>query len=164
MPVTVHLHASFVNGKLDSELFRDMPHMALHEMQLLVSFLTNCIQGRSLPGRNKRSWVDGNGVALPYNEGYKVNNVWHYHAGPHNPLGKNRTSNIRIENLGPETSDAVIHYTWRGRLQRELIVLGFSPRHKPFPKYDSKRNAVRNRVRLEYPDDILVDGSMLLGV
>lgn len=163
MPVTVHLHVSFVNGRLNSDVFKDMPHLNAAEMGLLVDFITKCLHGDSLPGRNKRSWVNDTGGVIPASLGYQQSNVWHYHAGPHVAHGQPKTHNIRDENLGPLTSPAVIHYTWRGKRQQELIVLGFSPSHRPFPPYTDKKNAVRNRARSSgvYDDVVLIDGADL---
>ena len=161
MPVIVHLHTSFVSGRLNNDAFKDMPHLDSGEMGLLVDFITKCQPGDSLPGRNKRSWVNGSGASISGGDGYRAANVWHYHAGPHIDTGRHGTKNIRHENLGPMTSPAVIHYTWRGVMQKELVVLGFSPCHKPFPAYSDKKNAVRNRSRLGgiYDDSLLMDAS-----
>lgn len=166
MPVTVNFHITFFNGKLNDTEFKDFPHLSSVEMGLLVDFVTKCQNGEPLPGRNKRSWVDGNGNFIPGCDGYKKSNVWHYHAGPHNGAKKCGTKNVRQENLGLHTSDAVIHYTWRGMIQKEIVVLGFSPCHDPFPSFSDKKNPVRSRSRSSgnYDDSALVDASILVGV
>lgn len=165
MPVIVHLHTSFVYGRLDNDSFKDMPHLNSNELGSLIDFITKCLNGDPLPGRNKRSWINGSGMVIPGCDGYRAANVWHYHAGPHIDTGRHGTKNIRHENLGPMTSPAVIHYTWRGMMHKELVVLGFSPCHKPFPAYSDKKNAVRNRSRIGglYSEDVLIDASEFCG-
>ncbi|MCE9846164.1 MULTISPECIES: hypothetical protein [Vibrio harveyi group] len=160
MPVKeVFLHTKFFYGRSDSDIFRDFSKLSDSEYELVEDFVDQITLGEGLKGRNKPSWLDKHDNEIRNTQTYKDCNVWHYHAGPHSPDADILTKNVRDKNLGDNTSDAVIHYTWHGKEQDVVVILGFSPQHKKFPMPSDRRNVLRSRMVLEgdYPNNLLVD-------
>ncbi|ENN9980997.1 TPA: hypothetical protein RQK55_000255 [Vibrio vulnificus] len=149
MPVKkVWLMKAFAEGNCNTRYFKDLNALDDEQFDALFQFIDDVTSGNALKGRNKPSWLDKIGKKLLHAKTYETCNVWHYHAGPFSQSALPVTSNIRIKNLGDNVSDAVIHYTWLGKTQDELIVLGFSPEHHEFPIPSSKNNPLRSRLRV----------------
>ena len=160
MPVKeVWLHKTFFIGRHDNDIFRDFSKLSDSEFDLVEDFFLTVTSGEGLKGRNKPSWLNKHGQEIKDSVAYKQCNVWHYHAGPHSPDADVLTKNIRAKNLGDNTSDAVIHYTWHGKEQDVIVILGFSPQHEKFPMPKDPQNVLRQRMRVRgiYPDNMLVD-------
>lgn len=139
---------AFAEGNCSTQYFKDLSALNDDEFDALFQFIDDVTSGNALKGRNKPSWLDRQGNKLRNSETYENCNVWHYHAGPFSQSAAPVTPNIRKQNLGHNVSNSVIHYTWLGRTQDELIVLGFSPEHHKFPIPSSKNDPLRARLRI----------------
>jgi hypothetical protein len=155
MPVDkVYFHEKFFNGNINSEKFRDLatftpgdpddqPHL-----DRIFDFADSVLDGKQVIGKNV------------YNTGYGYESmrVGHYHSGPYNNTTRAIRSHISIENQRGARSGPVIHYCWKGSLN-ELIILGYSPiKHDdPFPQINHKNNPLRNRIKIIYQSNELID-------
>lgn len=149
MPVkTVLLHKSFFQGTADNKYFVDYQNLSDDHFDLLMDFVDDVLGGKEMKGRNKPSWHDKSGKDIPKALAYKQCEVWHYHAGPHDEDAVAYTLNVRLPNYDNNTSDAVIHYSWLGKEQYQIAILGFSPQHESFPLPSDKGNPLRSRMAI----------------
>lgn len=156
MPAEVFFHVDFFNSDSRSKYFADLLSLTDEEEALLFNFAILVKLGQRLEGKNKNSWtnehgVDVKSVSLKY---YKTNDLWHYHTGPYKdkPFYYGTIRNI---NLQGKTSDAVVHYKWYDKAKTKLIILAFSPTHRPFPKPGDKPNPLNNRSGLLFTKNIV---------
>lgn len=157
----VSFHHSFHYGKSNSKKFTDLAYLSDQHFTLLSSFVSDVLEGNPLRGRNKPSWLDQQGNIIPQAKLYQDGNIWHYHVGEHDLTLPAKTPDIYTVNLKGQVSPEVVHYTWRGSSQGELVVLGFSPYHIPFPNTTDRKNPLRTRIGVGgfYSDDKLVSVS-----
>ncbi|EKO3973347.1 hypothetical protein FNO25_001318 [Vibrio fluvialis] len=166
MPLkSLYLHNKFYYGNTDTDWFKDYVFIKGEDLTAFVSFLFSCLNGKKLQGRNKPSWLDDKGQNIRACPKYRKCKIWHYHSGPHAKSAKYYTNNIRVQNLGENTSNAVIHYSWLS--PDSVVILAYSPKHNPFPKEDSRSNKIRSRFpKIEETYDVadLLDARVLLSI
>lgn len=128
----VHLSEDFLTGNTYNDKFVDVPFMSEVQRELLFAFIRDVTSDKALLGKNKPSWLDDNLDVIPNTESYREFDFWHYHCGEFDPNAKIRQLTYQLKlNLFGLTSSAVIHY--RKIEDGEIIVVGFSPIHIPFP-------------------------------
>lgn len=102
------------------------------QRELLFAFIRDVSADKALMGKNKPSWLDDNLDEIPNTESYQTFNFWHYHCGEFPPQAKIKSLTYQLKlNLSGLTPSAVIHY--RKIEEEEIIIVGFSPEHIPFP-------------------------------
>lgn len=89
--------------------------------------------------------------------GYKAYELWHYHVGPYTPsTSANINKKIREMNLEGLTSAAAVHYRWYNRFnKKKIVIIAFSPIHRPFPKMLDKPNHLNSRGGLIFNKQIV---------
>ncbi|HDZ9495157.1 hypothetical protein [Vibrio cholerae] len=155
MPVDkVYFHEKFFYGRINTEKFRDLATFTVGDpedqphLDRIFNFVDNVLDGKYVIGKN----VYNTG------HGYESVRVGHYHSGPYRHSTRATSAHISVQNLKGATSGPVIHYCWKGTLN-ELIILGYSPiqHDKPFPQLHHKQNPLRNRIKIIYHVNELVD-------
>ncbi len=136
---TVRLDVPFQKGTLNEEFFVDLPQMDQTQRGALAKFIQNVTNGAPLPGKNKPSHLNDNLDKIPGTNSYEDGNYWHYHCGPEygNPSNFAMTFDLGL-NLNGSTSAEVIHY-----IKEEpdsIVIVGYSPKHTPFPNSDDGNN------------------------
>lgn len=135
---TVRLDEPFQNGSLNDSFFVDLPNMNDIQVATLSDFISKTTSGLPLPGKNKPSHLDDSLNKIPGTDSYESGNYWHYHCGPsYSPSTKFAlTYNLQM-NLNGSPSAEVIHYI---KEDDDINIVGYSPRHIPFPLSDSIDN------------------------
>lgn len=129
------LHSVFQYGPLNEEYFVDLPHLDKNQLHSLAAFLGAITREEPLPGKNKPSWLNDNAKKIPETDAYEEGDYWHYHCGPYPEEVKLRSMTFNLGmNLSGLTSAEVIHY--QKCEDGTVLVVGFSPKHEPFPKSD----------------------------
>lgn len=128
------LHSAFQYGKLNEDFFVDLPNLTPQQQSALSAFLGGVVREEALPGKNTPSWLTDQDIKIPFTDAYEEGNYWHYHSGPYGDARvRAMTFNLNYNARGM-TSDAVIHYQKLD--DGTVLVVGFSPRHDPFPRSD----------------------------
>ena len=132
-PFKVTLDPDFVTGTTDNKFFVDHQHLSPEQKAALSSFMKKVEEGSPLPGKNKESWLDNDLNVIPGTEAYRDAEYWHYHCGPTTSNSKNFSMTFDLRrNLDGVRSAEVIHYK-KYEDEAEVVILAFSPQHKPFP-------------------------------
>lgn len=147
MPALVHYHKLFYEGKKRTNFFSDFTELLPHELEVLFSFIAKVKSGQPIEGKNKTSWTDENGQEINSVTftSYKTCKLWHCHVGPFTAVPYKAQENIRVLNLKGKTSSAIVHYKWYDVERTKLIIIAFSPKHKPYPKPDHEDNPLPQR-------------------
>lgn len=135
----IKIAEDFQNGSANDDFFIDMPYMQEGQLKALAAFIGGVMRRESLPGKNKPSWVDDSYQKIPMTDGYEQGEYWHYHCGPsyaNSPL-KSATYNLNT-NFNGVTSSEIIHY--QKMEDGTVFIVGFSPKHLPFPNSDDPNN------------------------
>ena len=131
----VRLDTPFEEGTLDEEFFIDLPKMDTEQKKALARFIKKTTSGESLPGKNKPSHLDDNLNKISGTDNYENGGYWHYHCGlNYSPSSQFSMTFDLGTNLNGSTSAEVIHYIKESN--NEVLVVGFSPKHIPFPNSD----------------------------
>lgn len=139
MAIDVLISDEFKLGKTNNTKFVDFPFLNEVQFELLLDFVEYVSNGKALLGKNKPSWLDDNLDIIPDTESYQAFNFWHYHCGEFDPNVPIRALTYQLKlNLDGLTSAAVIHY--RKLSETEIVIVGYSPIHVPFPKEDDPEN------------------------
>lgn len=161
----VSLHRRFESGEFESSSFKDFQFLTPGEVNSVLDFSYDAIDGKKLPGRNKPSWEDRFGNPMAKMGTYQQANIWHYHSGPYSVKpGTHKSDYVWKANYQGKTSEQVIHYTWNGSQMDHLVILGFSPQHIPFPAPGDKGNPLRARSKFIYSDAELIELDELLDI
>ncbi|EJQ5984506.1 hypothetical protein [Escherichia coli] len=163
MPANVCYHIDFFTGSYRSDSFSDYPKLQtsppalIDEADLLFDFITAVQDGDILCGKNKPSWTNTYGEEMLHLVGYKAYELWHYHVGPYTPsTSANINRKIREMNLEGLTSAAAVHYKWYNRFNKnKIVIIAFSPIHRPFPKMLDKPNHLNSRGGLIFNKQIV---------
>jgi hypothetical protein len=144
-PIKVLFHQDFVTGSSQSAEFVDLGYMKTLDHGILREWFKKVFKQKKLEGLNKPSWIGRTGLEISSAEPYKLKNLWHYHCGvyadqPGDPVAWTNSS-LDVNLLG-KTSAAVYHYA---KTEGVIIVLAYSPNHKPFPGTDDPNNILVNR-------------------
>ncbi|MBD1571540.1 hypothetical protein [Aliivibrio sp. S10_S31] len=150
----VYFHEKFFNGYINTEKFRDLATFTPNDpndqphLDSIFTFADRALDGKTFIGKN----VYNNGA------GYESMRVGHYHSGPYKNTTRAKDSHISKDNPDGARSGPVIHYCWKGSLN-ELIILGYSPvsHDDPFPQIHHKNNPLRNRIKIIYQSNELID-------
>ncbi|WP_148709212.1 hypothetical protein [Pantoea agglomerans] len=157
MPAEVFFHNKFKGSTARTTFFSDYLALLPSEDNLLSDFIIKVKLGMDLEGRNKSSWTDTNDAEMKSLKltSYKLCKLWHYHAGPFTGLGSFTSKNVRMTNLSGQTSAAVVHYKWYDSAQTKLVIIAFSPVHKPFPGANDVGNPLSLRSGLLLSNDLI---------
>jgi len=130
----VSLDNDFLSGDSDDVFFKDFRYLSADQKKALAVFVEAASNGKALPGKNKESWLDDTLREIPDTAQYKHANYWHYHSGPSFGTSTSYSLTHNLDrNLFGLTSSEVIHYI---KGNDEIVIVGFSPNHTPFPKSD----------------------------
>jgi len=133
----VELDQSFEDGSLDTRNFKDLSYLTDKELVYLATFMEKVKDGVGLLGKNKPSWLSDEQEELPNTSSYKDGNYWHYHCGDFGTSKvKSITYNLAL-NIDGLTSPEVLHYIKED--DNSIVIVGYSPKHKPFPASDHPR-------------------------
>ena len=130
----------FQSGLNNGEYFVDLPFLTDEQLASVAHFISRVEEGAPLPGKNKESWLLDDLSDAKHSGTYKDLDYWHYHSGPYlsQHSGYSLTHGLN-RNLHGLTSAAVIHYQKKVET-REVVIVGFSPKHIPFPPSDVGNN------------------------
>lgn len=144
----IKIAEDFRNGSANDDFFIDMPNMSESQLKALAVFIGKVQRREPLSGKNKQSWLDNNYKKLPKTDGYEEGDYWHYHCGPSYSSSsvKGMTYNLNV-NLHGVTSSEVIHY--QKICDGTVFIVGFSPKHLPFPASDDPKNPLFSDVEEE---------------
>ena len=130
----VSFHHSFHYGKSNSKKFTDLAYLSDQHFTLLSSLVSDVLEGNSLRGRNKPSWLDQQGNIIPQAKLYQDGNIWHYHVGEHDLTLPAKTPDIYTVNLKGDTGESNLDTTIRRvgilvKTRQELLLRTISQRH-----------------------------------
>lgn len=132
MSINILISDEFKFGQTNNRKFIDLPFLNQSQLGLVIRFLQEVSNDKALLGKNKPSWLNDQLDDILSSENYKANNFWHYHCGEFDPHAKVRRLTYHLQlNLEGLTSAAIIHY--QKITDDEIILVGFSPIHIPFP-------------------------------
>jgi hypothetical protein len=134
----VSIDDGFRDGDTNDSFFKDLRLLNDQELKALSAFIVGVKEGRPLPGKNKESWLDDSLWEIPGTRDYRDLNYWHYHCGPSYSSRSGYSFTVGLErNIYGLTSPEIIHYQKSGN---EIVIVGFSPKHIPFPRADDESN------------------------
>ena len=138
MKFSVRISDGFIQGTSNIPFAIDGQHLTDNELEIIQKFLEDVINGRSLVGKNKPSWVDDNYDKIPGSDNYEQENYWHYHCGPSwkDYTFKNHTVDLNFNPSGKHSKEC-IHYS---KFDDEIVIVGFSRDHIPFLSSDNGNN------------------------
>lgn len=136
----VTLDPDFLAGLNRTRFFSDFNALSSEELYAIATFIRAVEHGDGLPGKNKESWLSDSLDFIPGAEDYRDMRYWHYHSGPSVSDGRLLSMTYGLQrNLHGLTSSEVIHYQ-KNEEDREIIIVGFSPEHVPFPSPNDPDN------------------------
>ena len=136
----VFLDPSFINGQNNGEYFVDLPFLDNNQLVDIAKFIKKVESGEALAGKNKESWLLDDLSEAKDSALYKDLCYWHYHVGPYSSQQSITSMTHGLgRNLNGLTSAAVIHYQKKIET-KEVVIVGFSPKHIPFPSSDAGNN------------------------
>lgn len=132
------LDDGFIEGNANDSSFKDFRFLNDQELLALTTFLRKVSECEPIPGKNKESWLDDNLNVIPGTHDYQDKNYWHYHCGPNYSSSSNYSFTHNLNrNIFGITSPEIIHYQ---KFDSEIVIVGFSPNHVPFPRADDETN------------------------
>ncbi len=148
----VSLDNDFLSGDSNDVFFKDFKYLSVDQKKALAVFIEAASNGKPLPGKNKESWLDDSLREISDTTEYKHANYWHYHSGPSfgSATSYSLTHNLD-RNLFGLTSAEIIHYI---KDQLDILIVGFSPTHIPFPKSDVGVNPMFPSDDLKTEDEV----------
>lgn len=143
--VLVQLSLDFKAGKLNNDMFKDIPYMNDDELKCLFQFLKDVESCKLLIGKNKPSWKNDDKSEIPGSGAYKEGKHWHYHCGPYQVDTKKSYKEVQYleMNIQGKPSKAVIHYQKISK--NHIFIVGYSPNHIPFPSAAALLNPILQR-------------------